>query len=104
MGLAWTDNTGHVSMGAVKALLAEVYLTMAGYPLQKGAEYYQLAYDKAKEVINSDQFSLFANYADLRNPANENSGEHIFMVQRLADVTNSERSKDRRGGREVCNR
>ncbi|HYH57142.1 MAG TPA: RagB/SusD family nutrient uptake outer membrane protein [Anseongella sp.] len=89
-GLPWTDKSGHVSMGAVKALLAEVYLTMAGFPLQKGAEYYQRAYDKAKEVIESGEFSLFDEYADLRLPANENSGEHIFMIQRMADVANSE--------------
>src|SRR3546814_2393014 len=50
MGLAWTDNTGHVSMGAVKALLAEVYLTMAGYPLQKGAEYYQRSEEHTSEL------------------------------------------------------
>ena len=34
-GLDWSDKTGHVSMGAIKTLLAKVYLTMAGYPLQK---------------------------------------------------------------------
>ena len=65
-GLDWSDKTGHVSMGAIKTLLAKVYLTMAGYPLQKGNEYYQLAYEKAKEVIDSGAFSLFADYKDLR--------------------------------------
>jgi hypothetical protein len=80
-GLPWTDKTGHVSKGAIKSLLAKVYITMAGYPLNKGNEYYQKAYDKAKEVIDSGQFDLFANYADLRNPSNYNSGEHIFMIQ-----------------------
>lgn len=71
-------------MGAIKTLLAKVYLTMAGYPLQKGNEYYQLAYEKAKEVIDSGAFSLFADYKDLRASENENSGEHIFMIQREA--------------------
>lgn len=65
-------------MGAIKTLLAKVYLTMAGYPLQKGNEYYQLAYEKAKEVIDSGAFSLFADYKDLRASENENSGEHIL--------------------------
>ena len=83
-GLDWSDKTGHVSMGAIKTLLAKVYLTMAGYPLQKGNEYYQLAYEKAKEVIDSGAFSLFADYKDLRASENENSGEHIFMIQREA--------------------
>ena len=38
--LAFSDHTGRVSMGAVKALLADVYLTYAGYPLQGGKSYY----------------------------------------------------------------
>jgi hypothetical protein len=79
--LPWTDKTGHVSKGSIKSLLAKVYLTMAGYPLYRGQEYYQKAYDEALQVIQSGQFSLFANYSDLRNPANYNTGEHIFMIQ-----------------------
>jgi hypothetical protein len=81
-GLPWTDATGHVSLGAVKSLLAKVYLTMAGYPLQKGNAYYQKAYNKAKEVIGSKAFSLFAAYSDLRQQSLQNKGEHIFMLQR----------------------
>lgn len=90
IGLPWTDVSGHVSMGAVKSLLAQVYLTMADFPLQKGNEYYQMAYDKAREVIESGQFSLFPEYADLRSPANKNKGEHIFMAQRLENIANNE--------------
>jgi len=89
-GLPWRDETGHVSMGAVKMLLAKVYLEMAGYPLLKGAEYYQNAYDKSREIIASGEFSLFDQYAELRNPANENRGEHILMIQRQSNVANSE--------------
>lgn len=87
-GLPWTDKSGHVSMGAIKTLLAKVYLTMAGYPLQKGGEYYKLAYEKAKEVMDSGAFSLFTNFKDLRAAANENSGEHIFMIQRESQDDN----------------
>lgn len=32
----WTSTDGRVTRGAVYTLLAKVYLTMAGYPLQKG--------------------------------------------------------------------
>lgn len=81
-GFSWTDGTGHVSLGAVKSLLAKVYITMAGYPLRKGNTYYQLAFDKALEVINSHEFSLFPSYADLRKNALKNTGEHIFSLQR----------------------
>lgn len=80
-GLPWVDVTGKVSLGAVKSLLAKVYLTMAGYPLQKGNEYFNLAAKKAKEVIDSKQFKLFSNYGDLHNPAKKNVEENIFMIQ-----------------------
>src|SRR5690606_23997410 len=46
-GLPFKDEGGRVSTGAVKSLLANVYLTMAGYPLNKGSEYYALARDKS---------------------------------------------------------
>lgn len=81
--IAWTSAGGRVSKGAVKSLHAKVYLTMAGYPLQKGAEYYRKAYDKALEVYNSKAFGLFDTYAELRTT--ENSGEHIWQLQREAD-------------------
>ncbi len=80
-GLPNTDKTGRVSLGAVKSLLAGVYLTMAGYPLNKGTEYYQLATDKAKEVIDANWYTLFADYAYLHDRAHKNSGELIFQVQ-----------------------
>jgi hypothetical protein len=85
-GLPWTDATGRVSLGAVKSLLAEVYLTMAGFPLNKGAAYYQLAAAKANEVIQSGLFGLFTNLNDLHVVAQENKLEHIFEIQYLIGV------------------
>ncbi|KAF5080242.1 Starch-binding associating with outer membrane [anaerobic digester metagenome] len=41
-----------VSQGAVKATMAYIYMVMAGWPLNKGTEYYRLAAEKAKEVID----------------------------------------------------
>lgn len=80
-GLPFRDESGRASTGAAKSLLANVYLTMAGYPLNKGTEYYQLAADKAKEVIDSQEYSLFPTYNELHLRANKNKREHIFMVQ-----------------------
>ena len=80
-GLPYTDATGRVSLGAIKSLLSSVYLTMAGYPLQKGEEYYQKAADKANEVITSGQYQLFTSYDHLHDPAKKNVEENIFMVQ-----------------------
>ncbi|MFD2572697.1 RagB/SusD family nutrient uptake outer membrane protein [Spirosoma soli] len=85
-GLPFLDASGRVSTGAVKSLLASVYLTMAGYPLQKGAEYYKKAADKANEVITAGQFSLFPSYNDLHDPTKKNVGENIFMVQFAATI------------------
>lgn len=85
-GLPFNDTSGKVTLGAIKSLLSSVYLTMAGNPLQKGVEYYQKAADKAKEVIDSDEYSLFPTYNDLHDPANNNIGENIFMVQYEAFV------------------
>ena len=53
--------------GAVKALMASVYLNMAGFPL-KDASKYALAAQKAKEVIDNEAsygYQLLPNYADL---------------------------------------
>lgn len=80
-GLPYMDVSGRVSRGAIKTMLASVYLTMAGYPLELGASHYTLAANKAQEVINSGEFSLFASYDDLHDPAMNNIGENIFSVQ-----------------------
>lgn len=90
-GLPWTDATGRVSLAAVKALLARTYLTMAGFPLNKGVSHYQLAAAKSLEVItyanaNPSLIDLFPTYADLRSVAMENVGEHLFQIQYLASV------------------
>ena len=88
-GLPWQDATGHVTTAAIKSLLAEVYITMAGHPLNKGNEYYNLAYQKSAEVIAEaagNGIALFDSYAKLRDPANDNTGEHIFQVQRLGTL------------------
>jgi starch-binding outer membrane protein, SusD/RagB family len=88
-GLNWTDDDGRASLGAVKSLLAKVYLTMAGYPLNKGADYYSLAANKAAEVISNGGFSLFPTYSDLHDLLQENRGEHIFEVQYLGGVADN---------------
>ncbi|MBS0030625.1 RagB/SusD family nutrient uptake outer membrane protein [Chitinophaga sp. 22321] len=85
-GLPWTDAGGKASLGAVKSLLAKVYLTMAGYPLQKGNAYFDLAAKKAAEVLDSKQFKLFDTYGDLHNPAKKNIEENIFMIQYKTQV------------------
>ena len=85
-GLPNVDRTGKASLGAVKSLLASVYLTMAGYPLNKGPEYYKLAAAKAKEVLDANYYTLFDSYAYLHDRAHKNQGELIFQVQYMSGI------------------
>lgn len=55
---------GRVYKLAATALLAKVYLTMAGYPLNQTA-YYQNAKAEALAVINSGRFQLVSDYSQL---------------------------------------
>jgi starch-binding outer membrane protein, SusD/RagB family len=85
-GLPAVDRTGRVSAGAVKSLLASVYLTTAGYPLQIRANY-QLAANKAAEVIDAGSYPLFRSYASLHNTADKNQGELILQAQYAFGIT-----------------
>ncbi|TWW02272.1 RagB/SusD family nutrient uptake outer membrane protein [Chitinophaga pinensis] len=90
-GLPWMDPSGRVGLAAIKTELAKVYLTMAGAPLNKGVEYYKLAADKAKEVLdysvaNPTVINLFTNYSDLHDVSQNNRLEHLFEIQYLADI------------------
>jgi hypothetical protein len=85
-GLPLTDVSGRASQMAVKALLSKVYLTMAGFPLSKGAAYYKLAADKAFEVItyakaNPTAVGLFPTYKELHQENLKNRVEHLFQIQ-----------------------
>lgn len=85
-GLPETDQTGHVSLGAVRTLLASVYLTTAGFPLQKTANY-ALAAAEAQKVLSD--YTLFTDYAFLHDNPHKNTGELIFQGQYLAGVADN---------------
>lgn len=78
--LPTTSASGKITKGAVKSLLAKVYLTMAGYPLQN-KEMYAKAAAKAKEVIDNGWYTLFSTLEELRDSKNRNKGERIFSTQ-----------------------
>ena len=44
----------YITTQAVQATLSAVYMAMAGYPLNKGKEYYKLAADEAEAVIKKE--------------------------------------------------
>ncbi|MEZ4900990.1 MAG: RagB/SusD family nutrient uptake outer membrane protein [Spirosomataceae bacterium] len=63
---------GRVTRGAVKSLLAKVYLTR---------KQYNEAATKLKEVIDGGVYDLLPNYADVFKAANKNHKESIFDIQ-----------------------
>lgn len=87
--LPWRDTNGRVSKGAIKSLLAHVYLTYAGFPVQGGAAAYAESAKRSKELIDSGTFSLFPEYTDMIVPANRNQVEFIFQVQHEKDIRNN---------------
>ncbi len=66
------NQVGRATSGAAKSILAKVYLTRKNWAA---------AASKAKEVIDSGQYSLFSEYKDVFIPENKNGVEHIFSVQ-----------------------
>lgn len=84
-GQDWNCTDGHVGLSAVKALLAKVYITMAGYPLQLGKDYYDLAYEKAKEIYQNAGITLYSSYDAMRTAKYACGGEVILTIEREAD-------------------
>ncbi len=73
------SSIGRVSSGAAKALLADLYLTWAGWPL-KDASKLQAAAAKAKEVMDMGYYELLP-IDQLWELSNENSKESVFSMQ-----------------------
>ncbi len=73
-----------VSQGAVKATMAYVYLCMAGWPLNKGTEYYNLAAKKAEEVIDGAEngtyyYKLLDEYSQVYSWAYNNNNAELLL-------------------------
>ncbi len=84
-----TAISGTPSKYAAKTMLADVYMTMAGWPLKKGTEYYGKAAALSLEVINESGLSLTPKYSDLWKEARKTeSNEHIFTIQHSAKYGN----------------
>ena len=84
--LPWKDITGHVSMGAVESILADVYLTYAGAAINGGATYYTESAKRSLNVMANGGYTLFPEYTDMIKPGNKNLGEFIFQVQYSASA------------------
>lgn len=77
--------------GSAKALMANVYLTMAGWPL-KQVDKYALAAGKAKEVMDNKagyKVDLFPNFADLWKKEFQYNNEAVFACYYNNNVPNT---------------
>ena len=83
-----------VSRAAVKATMAYVYMCMAGWPLNKGTEYYELAAGKAKEVIDGTEngtydYKLLDEYSKVYSwEYNNKNTELLLGIYYNRDQTN----------------
>lgn len=68
---------GRMNRWAAKALLAKIYLNAEVYT---GVAQWQRVIEETDEIINSNAYTLDANYADVFYWDNHNSGEIIFAV------------------------
>jgi hypothetical protein len=73
------SSVGRPCKMSVKALLAQVYLAMAGYPL-KETDKYAIAAQEAKAVIDSKQYYLLENYADLWKYSSDGNPEILWAI------------------------
>lgn len=67
-----SSNTGRVTKWAAKTMLAKVYLTLQDFEKAK---------TELEAIVNSNQFDLLDDYADIFNPENKNHTESIFEAQ-----------------------
>lgn len=109
---------GRVTKGVAQAFLAKAYLTMAsgslsgasitikggqdntaytyakdvvtGYEKFNSKAYFDSAKLKCLDIINSGEYSLFANYMDLWSISNRNQQEHMWEIQALSGNTTLE--------------
>lgn len=75
-----TELKGRITNGAAKALKAKVYLYLAAFEPAKAQEHYSTAYNMAKEVINSGEFSLIPDYSQLWGYDDLFGTESIFEI------------------------
>ena len=68
---------------AAQSTLAAVYMSMAGYPLNKGTEYYKLAAELAKDVITNNGtygFILNPDWKDVYSMGNNYNMETVLGI------------------------
>ncbi len=75
---SWSSQPGRATSGAARSLLADVYLTMTGWPVNN-TQYYAQAAAEADSVINSGTYSLEPDFNTVFTT--NNGPESIFALQ-----------------------
>lgn len=77
-----SSDKGRVTSAGASAMLAKVYMTMGGYPMNKGNEYYSKAIQQIESFFTTyPDCKLVASYKDLFDVTKKNSVESLFEVQ-----------------------
>ncbi|HEY0175907.1 MAG TPA: RagB/SusD family nutrient uptake outer membrane protein [Pedobacter sp.] len=76
--VSFDGQPGKANQLAARSMLADVYLTTAGWPLKKTANY-ALAAAEADTVIKSGKYSLLSDYAQVFTT--NNNAESVFALQ-----------------------
>lgn len=75
-----SGNSSTPTKWAAETCLADVYITMAGWPLKK-KEYYAKAAEAAKDVLDNNNYhEQLPRYASLWEEANKNNREFMFCL------------------------
>ncbi len=75
------EENGRATRSAARSLLGKVYLTMATLPEINNGEYFTLAAEKLKEVIEQEGHALIDEYREVFWSENEGGPEDIFAYQ-----------------------
>jgi len=85
-----TDDKGRITKFSALGILSRLYITAACYArgnkfssrwTTTAQEYYDLAKDAARQVCESPNYSLMADYEQLFRPQNNNNSESLFALQ-----------------------
>jgi hypothetical protein len=82
--VSFDGQPGRAGKYAAKGLLAKVYLTMAGFPLNDASNYAKAA-AAAKDIMDNGPYSLLANCVDVFAESNKYSSEMMFCFNSTYD-------------------
>lgn len=82
-GAAFTDNDGVRVRISKPAAITHHKEVVAGYEEIDSQEYFQLAREKAYELMQSHEYELFTNWKDLWKIENRNTKEYVFSLQSI---------------------